>query len=203
MTVNKLFKSKYRDMSATDIHGLFESYRVDQDLKKIFTKLSFIPQRMVREYWWAANSTDLLASAYEALLMAIKSYDQTKCNNFYLWVEPWIKKAVGREKYKEKVWQEVLVKSDDVQEHVNDLVYENNYEELSTESEKALVHRLLDTLTPVEKKVIVYSFGLDEGEERSCRQISDSVKISHSKIWRIKREAIKKMKYIYDDVGCQ
>ena len=56
------------------------------------------------------------------------------------------------------------------------------------------VERLLNTLTPIETRIIRWRFGLDDGNELTLKEIGDKYGLSRERIRQLQEQAIRKMR---------
>ena len=71
---------------------------------------------------------------------------------------------------------------------------ENAYEVVVNNSWAAEVRRLLDTLTPMEARILRWRFGLDEGDELTLKEIGDKYNLSRERIRQLQEQALAKMR---------
>jgi len=56
------------------------------------------------------------------------------------------------------------------------------------------VHRLLDTLSPMEARILRWRFGLDDEEELTLKEIGDKYNLSRERIRQLQEQALTKMR---------
>ena len=200
-------KTRVRRPPPLEITILFkklEEEKSQEAFDKLFYKLSCIPQRSVRDYKWAQNQNDLLNTGYETLIKAIRTYDFSKCNNFFLWGEKWIVKEIAKAKFKEKVWIENQIKSTDISEYANILsdpvCLEENYE---IEEQKYIAYKIINLLNPSSKKFIQKLYGLNGTDIVSLRTLAHELGISTKKAWKLKNQILEDLNDAYKKSTCQ
>jgi DNA-directed RNA polymerase sigma subunit (sigma70/sigma32) len=65
----------------------------------------------------------------------------------------------------------------------------------------ATVEKLLNTLRPLERKVIELRFGLLNGRRHTLREVSSTVGINRHKVRQIQETAIMAMHEVFDKIG--
>lgn len=74
-------------------------------------------------------------------------------------------------------------------------------ENIEKESDRQMVWDILNTLSPREKEIMVMRFGLDNGEEKTQKEVSDIIGISQSYVSRMEKRILKKMKKEIEKIG--
>jgi RNA polymerase sigma factor (sigma-70 family) len=169
------------DPSFVELYPLFVRLGEGDEsaFKELFYKLSFLPQRIVRQYWWAGNKQDLMSAAYIALLKSIKTYDFSKCNFFNDTATTEIYTAIGRAKHEEKKW----MKRDSIDPHDDNRLSPADLEQSYIEDE--LVDRLAMFLPRLEKthqQVLVLRFGLGRDRPSSLRDTAKKLGTTVSRV---------------------
>ena len=67
--------------------------------------------------------------------------------------------------------------------------------------EQDLVNSLLDKLKAREQEVIRMRFGLEDGEERTLREIGEKLNVTRERIRQLETEAIRRLQRLYDENG--
>ena len=67
-------------------------------------------------------------------------------------------------------------------------------EHVLTQSWSSEVHRLLDTLSPMEARILRWRFGLDDEEELTLKEIGDKYNLSRERIRQLQEQALTKMR---------
>ena len=211
---------KKRKVSYKEVDGLpgrsqlnlwFHEYRntnnyVDKRYYKnmLGRKLSVLAQDCVRPYHWANNQGDLLGAAFEGLAVAIQSFDNTKCDNFYFWANLCIKTKFGREKYSEKKWKdntqgwEVVQKS-----NIEDVDFpEETIPDNSLDPEENLLRQelwdvIMKQLDNNSKEILFSTLGLQKDKPDSIRQIAKRLGISRNKATRMQRDVMLRVTKVY------
>jgi len=70
----------------------------------------------------------------------------------------------------------------------------NPYETVVTNSWSKEVRRLLDTLTPMESRILRWRFGLDDEEELTLKEIGDKYNLSRERIRQLQEQALAKIR---------
>ncbi len=68
------------------------------------------------------------------------------------------------------------------------------YEHVAASAWSSQVRRLLDTLTPIEARIIRWRFGLDEEEELTLKEIGDKYNLSRERIRQLQEQALEKIR---------
>jgi RNA polymerase primary sigma factor len=89
------------------------------------------------------------------------------------------------------------VGDEDGRKFIDFLVEENGvspYEDLAASRWSDEVRRLLDTLSPIESRIIRWRFGLDNEEELTLKEIGDKYNLSRERIRQLQEQAIGKIR---------
>ena len=70
----------------------------------------------------------------------------------------------------------------------------NPYETVVSNSWSKEVRRLLDTLTPMESRILRWRFGLDDEEELTLKEIGDKYNLSRERIRQLQEQALQKIR---------
>jgi len=88
---------------------------------------------------------------------------------------------------------------DDKEATLEQFVADNNqlslYEKVSQELLKEALNRVLNTLSPREKKVLVMRFGLEDGKPKTLEEVGREFKVTRERIRQIEAKAIRKLKH--------
>jgi RNA polymerase primary sigma factor len=68
------------------------------------------------------------------------------------------------------------------------------YEQVATSAWSSEVKRLLDTLSPMEARIIRWRFGLDDEEELTLKEIGDKYNLSRERIRQLQEQALAKIR---------
>jgi RNA polymerase sporulation-specific sigma factor len=68
------------------------------------------------------------------------------------------------------------------------------YTEIETEVEKELLNKAIESLTDRERRIMLLRFGLENGVEKTQKQVADLLGISQSYISRLEKRIIKRLK---------
>ena len=68
------------------------------------------------------------------------------------------------------------------------------YEHVAATAWSNQVRRLLDTLTPIEARIIRWRFGIDEEEELTLKEIGDKYNLSRERIRQLQEQALEKIR---------
>jgi RNA polymerase primary sigma factor len=68
------------------------------------------------------------------------------------------------------------------------------FEQVATSAWSDEVHRLLDTLSPMEARIIRWRFGLDDEEELTLKEIGDKYNLSRERIRQLQEQALAKIR---------
>ncbi|MEB2310598.1 MAG: sigma-70 family RNA polymerase sigma factor [Sorangiineae bacterium] len=89
------------------------------------------------------------------------------------------------------------VGDEDGRRFIDFLVEENSlspYDNLANQKWAEEVRRLLDTLTPIESRIIRWRFGLDNEDELTLKEIGDKYNLSRERIRQLQEQAIGKIR---------
>ncbi len=75
-------------------------------------------------------------------------------------------------------------------------------ESYDNDFKKKSVHQALNKLTPIQKRIIIYAFGLDDGINRSNEDISEQLDLTAERIRQIKNQALIRLSKVDNLVGC-
>ena len=66
---------------------------------------------------------------------------------------------------------------------------------MSKELLKEAMNKVLETLSPREKKVLIMRFGLDDGKPKTLEEVGKEFKVTRERIRQIEAKAIRKLKH--------
>jgi len=69
------------------------------------------------------------------------------------------------------------------------------YDKVSRELLKDALGKVLETLSPREKKVLIMRFGLDDGKSKTLEEVGKEFKVTRERIRQIEAKAIRKLKH--------
>ncbi|MEM4368201.1 MAG: RNA polymerase sigma factor RpoD [Candidatus Anstonellales archaeon] len=69
------------------------------------------------------------------------------------------------------------------------------YDKVSKELLKDALNKVLDTLSPREKKVLIMRFGLEDGKPKTLEEVGREFKVTRERIRQIEAKAIRKLKH--------
>ena len=69
------------------------------------------------------------------------------------------------------------------------------YDKVSRELLKDALNKVLETLSPREKKVLMMRFGLEDGKPKTLEEVGKEFKVTRERIRQIEAKAIRKLKH--------
>lgn len=156
--------------------------------------------------------SDLISEGNMGLIRAINKFDENQDVKFISyavwWIRQYILDAIKKKKLiniveieKSNGTQNVLEKtiSDDEDEIVgkNDNFLSNENEEKKKEinqEQKEVINRLLNVLTPKERKIIEKYYGLNETKELTLYEIGTEMNLSSERVRQIKHKSMRKLR---------
>lgn len=88
---------------------------------------------------------------------------------------------------------------DDKEATLEQFVADNNqpslYDKVSQELLKEAMSKVLDTLSPREKKVLTMRFGLEDGKPKTLEEVGKEFRVTRERIRQIEAKAIRKLKH--------
>lgn len=88
---------------------------------------------------------------------------------------------------------------DDKEATLEQFVFDANqptlYDKVSRELLKDALNKVLDTLSPREKKVLIMRFGLEDGKPKTLEEVGREFKVTRERIRQIEAKAIRKLKH--------
>jgi RNA polymerase primary sigma factor len=82
-----------------------------------------------------------------------------------------------------------------LEQFVADLNQPTLYDKVSRELLKDALSKVLDTLSPREKKVLIMRFGLEDGKSKTLEEVGREFKVTRERIRQIEAKAIRKLKH--------
>ncbi len=82
-----------------------------------------------------------------------------------------------------------------LEQFVSDANQPSLYDKVSRELLKDALSKVLDTLSPREKKVLVMRFGLEDGKPKTLEEVGREFKVTRERIRQIEAKAIRKLKH--------
>ncbi|MDH7476711.1 MAG: RNA polymerase sigma factor RpoD [Microgenomates group bacterium] len=82
-----------------------------------------------------------------------------------------------------------------LEQFVSDQNQPSLYDKVSRELLKDALNKVLETLSPREKKVLIMRFGLDDGKPKTLEEVGKEFKVTRERIRQIEAKAIRKLKH--------
>lgn len=82
-----------------------------------------------------------------------------------------------------------------LEQFVSDQNQPTLYDRVSRELLKDALNKVLETLSPREKKVLIMRFGLDDGKPKTLEEVGKEFKVTRERIRQIEAKAIRKLKH--------
>lgn len=82
-----------------------------------------------------------------------------------------------------------------LEQFVSDQNQPTLYDKVSRELLKDALNKVLETLSPREKKVLAMRFGLDDGKPKTLEEVGKEFKVTRERIRQIEAKAIRKLKH--------
>ena len=82
-----------------------------------------------------------------------------------------------------------------LEQFVSDQSQPTLYDQVSRELLKEALNKVLETLSPREKKVLIMRFGLDDGKSKTLEEVGKEFKVTRERIRQIEAKAIRKLKH--------
>jgi RNA polymerase primary sigma factor len=82
-----------------------------------------------------------------------------------------------------------------LEQFVSDQSQPTLYDKVSKELLKEAMNKVLETLSPREKKVLIMRFGLDDGKPKTLEEVGKEFKVTRERIRQIEAKAIRKLKH--------
>lgn len=206
--------SKYKTLSKDEEFSLWEKYKKNHDLKArdkiIESNLKFVANVAKSYIGMGLSYSDLIAEGNLGLLRAIEKFDykkDVKTISYSVW---WIKQSIldalnNRNEIKSDELPKDYEKSLDFDAedsyNVNEsnrsamsVFVENENNDISKKEMVKVVSSLLECLTPRERKVISYYFGIGEKDELTLEDIGKLMGLTKERVRQIKERGFKKMR---------
>lgn len=82
-----------------------------------------------------------------------------------------------------------------LEQFVADINQPTLYDKVARELLKDALNKVLDTLSPREKKVLIMRFGLEDGKPKTLEEVGKEFKVTRERIRQIEAKAIRKLKH--------
>lgn len=82
-----------------------------------------------------------------------------------------------------------------LEQFVSDQNQPTLYDKVSRELLKDALHKVLDTLSPRERRVLIMRFGLDDGKPKTLEEVGREFRVTRERIRQIEAKAIRKLKH--------
>ncbi len=168
--------------------------------------------------WWIRQAiTRAIADQSRTIRIPVHMVDQI--NRFYKTQRRLIQK-LGREPSSKEIAKEMQITIDEVEnlmkisqqpkslstpvgddkeatleQFVADQSQPSLYDKVSRELLKETLQKVLDTLSPRERKVLIMRFGLEDGKPKTLEEVGKEFKVTRERIRQIEAKAIRKLKH--------
>ncbi len=168
--------------------------------------------------WWIRQAiTRAIADQSRTIRIPVHMVDQI--NRFYKTQRRLIQK-LGREPTSKEIAKEMQITVDEVEnlmkisqqpkslstpvgddkeatleQFVADQSQPSLYDKVSRELLKETLQKVLDTLSPRERKVLIMRFGLEDGKPKTLEEVGKEFKVTRERIRQIEAKAIRKLKH--------
>ncbi len=168
--------------------------------------------------WWIRQAiTRAIADQSRTIRIPVHMVDQI--NRFYKTQRRLVQK-LGREPTVKEIAKEMLITPDEVEnlikisqqpkslsapvgddkeatleQFVADQSQPSLYDKVSRELLKDALQKVLETLSPREKKVLIMRFGLEDGKAKTLEEVGREFKVTRERIRQIEAKAIRKLKH--------
>ena len=168
--------------------------------------------------WWIRQAiTRAIADQSRTIRIPVHMVDQI--NRFYKTQRRLIQK-MGREPSSQEIAKEMQITNDEVEnlmkisqqpkslstpvgddkeatleQFVADQSQPSLYDKVSRELLKEALQKVLDTLSPRERKVLIMRFGLEDGKPKTLEEVGREFKVTRERIRQIEAKAIRKLKH--------
>ena len=137
---------------------------------------------------------DLISEGNEGLFTAIDKFDYDKANVKIItyavhWIKCRIREAISELNQKKEEYRESQKLSSEIELEYDDLDNETNKDEEYAH----IAEKLMVCLDERELKIIKKLFGIGEIEQKSIREISEEMLLSHERVSQLRDKAILKM----------
>jgi RNA polymerase primary sigma factor len=82
-----------------------------------------------------------------------------------------------------------------LEQFVSDSAQPTLYDKVSRELLKDALYKVLETLSPREKKVLIMRFGIEDGKPKTLEEVGKEFKVTRERIRQIEAKAIRKLKH--------
>lgn len=168
--------------------------------------------------WWIRQAiTRAIADQSRTIRIPVHMVDQI--NRFYKTQRRLIQK-LGREPSSKEIAKEMQITIEEVEnlmkisqqpkslstpvgddkeatleQFVADQSQPSLYDKVSRELLKETLQKVLDTLSPRERKVLIMRFGLEDGKPKTLEEVGKEFKVTRERIRQIEAKAIRKLKH--------
>jgi len=168
--------------------------------------------------WWIRQAiTRAIADQSRTIRIPVHMVDQI--NRFYKTQRRLVQK-LGREAAVKEIAKEMLLSTDEVEnlmkisqqpkslstpvgddkeatleQFVADQSQPSLYDKVSRELLKDALQKVLETLSPRERKVLIMRFGLEDGKPKTLEEVGKEFKVTRERIRQIEAKAIRKLKH--------
>ena len=168
--------------------------------------------------WWIRQAiTRAIADQSRTIRIPVHMVDQI--NRFYK-TQRKLTQKLGKEPTVKEIAKEMLATTDEIEnlmkisqqpkslstpvgddkeatleQFVSDQSQPTLYDKVSKELLKEAMNKVLETLSPREKKVLIMRFGLDDGKPKTLEEVGKEFKVTRERIRQIEAKAIRKLKH--------
>lgn len=168
--------------------------------------------------WWIRQAiTRAIADQSRTIRIPVHMVDQI--NRFYK-TQRKLTQKLGREPFVKEIAKEMEFTAEEVEnlmkisqqpkslstpvgddkeatleQFVSDQSQPTLYDKVSKELLKEAMNKVLETLSPREKKVLIMRFGLDDGKPKTLEEVGKEFKVTRERIRQIEAKAIRKLKH--------
>ena len=168
--------------------------------------------------WWIRQAiTRAIADQSRTIRIPVHMVDQI--NRFYK-TQRKLTQKLGKEPTVKEIAKEMLVTPEEIEnlmkisqqpkslstpvgddkeatleQFVSDRSQPTLYDKVSKELLKEAMNKVLETLSPREKKVLIMRFGLDDGKPKTLEEVGKEFKVTRERIRQIEAKAIRKLKH--------
>ncbi len=168
--------------------------------------------------WWIRQAiTRAIADQSRTIRIPVHMVDQI--NRFYK-TQRRLTQKMGREPKKKEIAREMEIAVEDVEnlmkisqqpkslstpigddkettleQFIADQQQPSLYDKVSRELLKDALNKVLETLSPREKKVLIMRFGLDDSKPRTLEEVGKEFNVTRERIRQIEAKAIRKLKH--------
>lgn len=168
--------------------------------------------------WWIRQAiTRAIADQSRTIRIPVHMVDHI--NKFYK-TQRRLTQKLGREPQVKEIAKEMMMSTDEIEnlmkisqqpkslstpvgddkeatleQFVSDQNQPSLYDKVSRELLKDALGKVLETLSPRERKVLVMRFGLDDGKPKTLEEVGKEFKVTRERIRQIEAKAIRKLKH--------